>query len=109
MIHALPEIVGITASKFPTLVFLTRRPVKVVPKIPSWIKSVLRSNKFFAYKEAIFAHVPVPQGDLSITPFQVSGLSQSNSPVDTTTAFFNVASGFSGGPETTAIVIPEMS
>jgi len=73
------------------------------------MKSVSRSNLFFSNSEAIFAQVPVPHGDLSITPFHDSGLSQSNLPVETTTAFYKDASGLSGGPDTTAIVLPEIS
>ena len=48
-----------------------------------------------------------PQGDLSIIPVHVSGLSQSSTPLDITTAFFDAAPLPSlGGPRKTMMSHP---
>ena len=58
----------------------------MVPKIPSWRNSSSNDSSPFACITAIRADVPVPHGDRSMAPVQVSGRSQSNLPVDMITA-----------------------
>src|SRR4029453_13491649 len=99
VIHACPPSVGTTAAYFPTPVSSTSRPGKTVPNPPGCRKSWVSESFPFAYSVAIFAHVPVPQGERSITPVHVLGLFQSSSPVETTTQFCQSASSLSGGPE----------
>ena len=52
------------------------------------------------------AHVPVPHGDLSITPVQVDGRDQSSAPVETVTTLRHEFLGSCGGPESCPMVIP---
>src|SRR5205085_9767715 len=106
VIHACPEIVGTTARYGPTRVSSMRRPVKVVPRMPSCMKSRPNGSCPFAYIAAIFAQVPVPQGDRSSTPVHDCGRDQSSLPVETMTVFFRCAPAEDGGPEISAMVTP---
>ncbi|GIT27512.1 MAG: hypothetical protein CM1200mP41_35560 [Gammaproteobacteria bacterium] len=71
------------------------------------VKILIQPNRPLACNVAILALVPVPQGERSSAPFQVSGRFQSREPVDTTAAFLRVAFGFVAGPESTPMVISE--
>src|SRR6185312_17411694 len=106
VIHACPDSVGTTAGYLPTRVSSTSRPVKVVPRIPSWTKSWCRGSLPLACSAAILAHVPVPQGERSSAPVHDSGRDQSSVPVETTTVFLRLAAGFEGSPESWAMVTP---
>src|ERR1039458_9501024 len=106
VIHACPESDGTTAAYGPTRVSSRRRPVNVVPRMPSWTKSSYSPSCPLACSAAILAQVPVPQGERSMTPVQVSGRDQSSVPVDTTTAFLRCASIRVGGPESCAMLTP---
>ena len=75
------------------------RPVNVVPRTPSWTNSWPSGSSPLAHIAAIFAQVPVPQGERSRAPVQVSGLSQSSFPVDTMTVLRRWAPAVSGGAE----------
>src|ERR1035437_9919345 len=108
VIHACPESAGTTAAYGPTRVSSSRRPVNVVPRMPSWTKSSYSPSCPLACSAAILAQVPVPQGERSITPVQVSGRAQSSVPVETTTAFLRCASSREGGPESCAMLTPAM-
>src|SRR5262245_59635098 len=98
LIHALPLSVGTTAAYGPTDVSDTRQPVKTVPRIPSWRNGWPRPSLPRACSVAMRAHVPVPHADRSRAPVQVSGRSQSNGPVEITTALRMSASELCAGP-----------
>src|SRR5437016_1805049 len=102
VIQALPVIVGTTAAYGPTLVSSTRRPVNTVPRIPSWRNGSPSLSLPRACSVAILAQVPVPHAERSSTPVHVSGRSQSNSPVEITTALRMSASLLCDGPESWA-------
>ena len=59
-----------------------------------------------AWRTAIFAHVPVPHGERSMTPVHVDGRDQSSSPVDTVTTLRHEFRGSCAGPDSCPIVIP---
>ncbi len=61
--------------------------MNTVPRIPSCRKSSPIPSRPVAWRTAIRADVPVPQGDRSIAPVQVEGSSQSSVPVETVTTF----------------------
>src|SRR5260370_23234804 len=63
VIQACPESAGTTAAYAPTRVSSSRRPVNVVPRMPSWTKSSYSPRCPLACSAAILAHVSVPQGE----------------------------------------------
>src|ERR1700724_1446201 len=109
VIQACPDSVGTTAWYGPTRVSSIRRPVKVVPRIPSCTKSWPNPSCPLACSAAILAQVPVPQGDRSSTPVHDSGRDQLSVPVDTTTVFLRWASARDGSPDNCAIVTPAIA
>ncbi len=83
--------------------------MNVVPRMPSWTKSSSSASCPLAYITAIFAQVPVPQGERSSAPVQELGRDQSSLPVETTTVFLRCAPGARGGPESCAMVTPAIA
>ena len=80
-----PLTVGTTAGYWPTCVSATSRPVKIVPRMPSWRNTSPTLNTPRAWSVAMRADVPVPHGERSMAPVHVAGLSQSSVPVETVT------------------------
>ena len=109
VIHAVPARAGTAASTSPTFVSRTMRPVNVVPRTPSCTKSWPSGSSPLAHIAAILAQVPVPQGERSRAPVQVSGLFQSSLPVETMTVLRRWEPGLSGGAESWPIVTPRIS
>ena len=94
-------IVGTTAPvPSPTVVSSTSRPVKTVPRMPSWRNGWSSRSWPLAWSVAILADVPVPHGERSMAPVQVAGRSQSSGPVETVTTFRRLFAGSCAGPLT---------
>ena len=108
VIQPVPLRVGTTAGIPPTSVSSTSSPVHTVPMMLSWRNSSPRASSPLACITAIFAQVPVPHGERSKQPFQLSGRSQLGRPVDTVTALRRCASP-TGGPESCEIDTPPIS
>src|SRR3989304_5735656 len=106
VIQAVPVSSGTTARYGPTVVSSIRRPVKVVPRMPSWTKGSSRPSRPRAGSAAILAQGPVPHGERSMAPVQVEGLSQSSLPVDTVTTLRRLEVAAWGGPESWAMGMP---